>query len=134
MSSTAIHSSSWDQSGMRVSTGVAGLDSILGGGLTPSRMYLLEGSPGTGKTTFALKFLMSGAERGEPGLYITLSETAAELRAVAESHEWSLNGIDVYELVNYIALAPEVEQFILHPSEIELGETIRAVTSEIERI
>lgn len=118
----------------RVSTGVGGLDSILGGGLTPSRMYLLEGSPGTGKTTFAMRFLMSGAERGERGLYITLSETASELRAVADSHQWALTGIDIYELVDYIALAPEIEQSILHPSEVELGETIKAVTREIERI
>lgn len=123
-----------NQTQERVSTGVGGLDSILGGGLTPSRMYLLEGSPGTGKTTFALRFLMSGTQRDESGLYITLSETASELRAVADSHRWSMTGIDVFELVDSIALAPEIEQSILHPSEVELGETIKAVTQEIERI
>lgn len=66
----------------RVSTGVAGLDGILRGGLTPARMYLLEGSPGTGKTTFGLRFLMSGAQDGEAGLYITPSETSSELSPV----------------------------------------------------
>jgi len=97
-------------------------------------MYLIEGTPGTGKTTFALKFLFAGAERGESGLYITLSETADELRAVVASHGWSLDGIEVHELVNEMDIAPESEQFILHPSEIELGETIKAVTREIERL
>src|SRR4029079_18810721 len=84
----------------RASTGVEGLDAILGGGLTRNRLYLLEGTPGTGKTTFGLRFLMAGAERGERGLYITLSETADELEAVVRSHGWSLDGIDVFELVD----------------------------------
>jgi circadian clock protein KaiC len=118
----------------RASTGVAGLDAILSGGLTPSRMYLIEGTPGTGKTTFALKFLMAGVQAGEPGLYITLSETGAELRAVVASHGWSLDGIEVHELVNEMSVTAEAEQSILHPSEIELGETIKAVTGEIERM
>jgi circadian clock protein KaiC len=118
----------------RASTGVEGLDLILGGGLTPSRMYLVEGTPGTGKTTFALKFLMAGVSRGERGLYITLSETAAELRAVVASHGWTLDGIEVFELVNELGLSPDVEQSILHPSEVELGETIKSVIETIERI
>lgn len=118
----------------RVSTGVPGLDRILGGGLTPERMYLVEGTPGTGKTTFALRFLMAGAAQGEQGLYITLSETAIELRAVVDSHGWALDGIEVHELVNELGISEEAEQSILHPSEIELGETIKAVTREIERL
>jgi len=118
----------------RVSTGVAGLDAILRGGLTPSRMYLLEGAPGTGKTTFGLKFLMAGVAVGEAGLYVTLSETAAELGAVVRSHGWTLAGIDVQELGNDIGLMRGTEQTILHPSEIELGETIRAMTEVVERL
>ena len=116
----------------RASTGVRGLDAVLGGGLTPSRMYLIEGDPGTGKTTYALKFLMAGVAAGESGLYITLSETAIELLGVIESHGWSSAGFDVYELVNDLGLDAEAGQSILHPSEVELGETIRAVTSRIE--
>ena len=78
----------------RASTGIPGLDDIFGGGLTPDRVYLVEGTPGTGKTTLALQFLIEGVRLGEPALYITLSETAEELRAVAASHGWSLDGID----------------------------------------
>ena len=118
---------------VRASTGVAGLDQILQGGLTRDRMYLLEGTPGTGKTTFALRFLMAGVEQGESGLYITLSETIEELAAVVKSHGWTLDGIEVHELVSELGISPEVEQSILHPSEIELGETIKAVKQEIER-
>jgi circadian clock protein KaiC len=118
----------------RISTGVEGLDAILRGGLTPSRMYLLEGAPGTGKTTFGLRFLMAGAAAGEPGLYITLSETTAELAAVVQSHGWTLDGIHVHELGNDVGLMAEAEQSILHPSEIELGETVRAMTDVIDRL
>jgi circadian clock protein KaiC len=119
---------------VRASTGVDGLDRILGGGLTPSRMYLFEGAPGTGKTTFALRFLMAGVKLGEVGLYITLSETNVELRAVVESHGWTLDGIHVHELVNDLGIDPEEQQTILHPAQIELGETIGSVTQEIARL
>ena len=118
----------------RVSSGVEGLDDILGGGLTEQRLYLLEGTPGTGKTTLALQFLLDGARSGESGLYITLSETAEELRAVAASHGWSLDGIDLYELVNEDGLEPESEQSILHPSEIELGETIQSIIARVREL
>jgi circadian clock protein KaiC len=117
----------------RASTGVAGLDEILGGGLTRTRLYLLEGTPGTGKTTFALRFLMAGAERGERGLYVTLSETSAELQAVVASHGWSLDNIDVFELADENARTLDAEQSILYPSEFELGETVRSLTAQIER-
>ena len=116
----------------RTPFGVAGLDDILGGGLTPSRIYLLEGTPGTGKTTLALQFLLKGQELGEPGLYITLSETEVELRAVAASHGWSLEGLSIHELVNEAGLDPDGEQSILHPSDVELGETTRAIMARVE--
>lgn len=118
----------------RASTGVSGLDSVLGGGLTPSRMYLIEGDPGTGKTTFALRFLMAGVRVGEAGLYITLSETADELRAVVASHGWSMDGLSIHELADELSGDVLSEQSILHPSEVELGETIGAVTAEITRL
>ena len=117
---------------IRTPVGVAGLDDILGGGLTPSRIYLLEGTPGTGKTTLALQFLLKGRELGEEGLYITLSETEIELRAVAASHGWSLDGLSIHELVNEAGLDPEAEQSILHPSDVELGETTRAIMARVE--
>ena len=120
-----------DTAGPRCSTGVDGLDQILYGGLTPNRVYLLEGTPGTGKTTFALRFLMAGVERAERGLYITLSETAAELRAVVASHGWTLDGIDVCELHDETGRDPDAEQSILYSSEVELGETIRKITEQI---
>ena len=109
-------------------------DSILGGGLTARRVYLLEGTPGSGKTTIALQFLLEGARRGERGLYITLSETAAELREVARSHGWTLDGIELFELVSEDGLDPDSEQSILEPSEVELGETIRGVMECVDRI
>ena len=118
----------------RASTGVEGLDRILGGGLTPNRLYLLEGTPGTGKTTFALRFLFAGVARGEKTLYITLSETAAELEAVVASHGWTLDGIDVFELHDEAGRDPDAEQSILYPSEVELGETIGRITAEIDRV
>jgi len=115
----------------RISTGIAGLDDILGGGLTPDRIYLVEGAPGTGKTTMALQFLLEGARQGERTLYVTLSETAGELRAVAASHGWTLDDIDIFEMLDIGSLDPDGEQSILHPSEIELGETTRAVMDRI---
>jgi circadian clock protein KaiC len=118
----------------RISTGVAELDDILGGGLTKARSYLLEGTPGSGKTTIALQFLLEGAHVGERGLYITLSETAAELREVARSHNWTLDEIELFELVSEEGLDPESEQSILEPSEVELGETIGGVIECVDRL
>ena len=116
----------------RMSTGIPGLDSILAGGLAPGRVYLVEGSPGTGKTTLAMQFLLEGVRRGETGLYITLSETAAELRSMVRSHGWALDGIEVFELVNELGLAPGEKQSVLLPSELELGETIKSVVERVE--
>ena len=82
----------------RAATGVHGLDSILGGGLPRYRIYLVEGDPGAGKTTLAMQFLLEGVRQGEPVLYITLSETENEIRMIADSHGWSLDGVSLFEL------------------------------------
>ena len=118
----------------KVSTGIPGLDTVLQGGLEPERVYLVEGTPGTGKTTLALNFLVEGVENGESGLYITLSESEAELRAVAQTHGWDLAGIEVFELLTDAGLDTEVEQSVLHPSELELGETARAVMARVQEL
>ncbi len=118
----------------RACTGVPGLDDILCGGLTKNRVYLVEGSPGAGKTTLALQFLMEGTRRGEKGLYITLSETTEELKEIADSHGWSIDDLSLFELVNDAGLDPDSEQSILHPSEIELGETTKSVMREVDRL
>jgi circadian clock protein KaiC len=117
-----------------LSIGIADLDEILGGGLTSNRAYLLEGTPGSGKTTIALQFLLEGARQGERGLYITLSETAAELREVGRSHNWDLSDIELFELVSGDGLDPDAEQSILEPSEVELGETIQGVMECVDRL
>ncbi|GAB3373151.1 ATPase domain-containing protein [Massilia agri] len=118
----------------RISTGIAGLDDILGGGLTPQRVYLVEGSPGAGKTTLGLQFLLDGASRGESGLYITLSETADELAAVARSHGWSIDVLSVFELAGETALDIDAQQSVFHPSEVELGETTRNVMDKVDEV
>ncbi|RXD06759.1 circadian clock protein KaiC [Sphingomonas sp. UV9] len=115
-------------------TGIAGLDNILNGGLTPDRMYLIEGTPGTGKTTLGLGFLLAGASVGEAGLYITLAETEVELRAVAETHGWSLDPLTLFEMVPADGFGEDHEQTLLHPSEVELGETIRAVIAKVDEL
>jgi circadian clock protein KaiC len=118
----------------RISTGIAGLDDILNGGLTAQRLYLVEGSPGAGKTTLGLQFLLDGIAKGERGMYITLSETADELDAVAESHGWSTDGMDVYELAGDTVLDPDAQQSVFHPAEVELGETTQNVMEQVDRI
>ena len=116
----------------RISTGSEGLDDILGGGLDPNRMYLYEGSPGSGKTTLGMQFLMEGARRGERGLYVTLSESREELNLVAKRHGWSLDGIDVFELVSPEAsLDRELELTVLHPAEVELSEATQQVFDHV---
>lgn len=116
-------------------TGVAGLDEILNGGFARDRVYLLEGSPGTGKTTTALQFLITGAAAGERCLYITLSETEAELRDTAAAHGWTLDGIDLFELVPAERLLDEQQQqSLLYSSDLELGETTRIMFDAVERL
>ena len=117
------------------STGVTGLDEVLGGGYTSGRLYLVEGYPGTGKTTLALQFLLEGVARGEPALYVTLSESEEELAAAAESHGWSLAGIRVRELIpSEESLRPDAQSTVFHPSEIELGQTTSELLGEAEAI
>lgn len=117
----------------RLSVGIQGLDDILLGGLNPNRIYLLEGDPGTGKTTLALQFMLAGARRGEKCLYITLSETAEELRAVARSHGWSLDEVTIFELTPPEAkFSPDQYYTLLHPSEVELTETIKMILDRIQ--
>ncbi|MEY9754375.1 ATPase domain-containing protein [Bradyrhizobium yuanmingense] len=119
----------------RVSTGSEGLDDILGGGLDPNRMYLYEGRPGTGKTTIALQFLLRGVRDGERVLYISLSETKRELTLVAQRHGWSLDGVDIFELVPpETTLDPDRELTVFHPAEMELSETTGLIFKEVERI
>ena len=121
--------------GSPVRTGIEALDDILGGGLTPNRVYLIEGDPGAGKTTLALQFLMEGARQGEKVLYITLSETKHELAGVAESHGWSLDDLDIIELVaTSEELEPENQYTMFQPSEVELNVTTRAILDEVERL
>lgn len=113
--------------------GLQGLDDILAGGLERDRVYLLEGAPGTGKTTAAMSFLLEGARLGEGVLYITLSETEDELRATARSHGWSLDGMDIFELVPPESLLDEQQQqSLLYSSDLELGETTRMIFEAVE--
>ncbi len=118
----------------KASTGIAGLDDVLRGGFPANCLNLVEGSPGTGKTTLALQFLLEGVRRNETVLYVTLSETIAELKSVAQSHGWSLDGVLLSELAPHEeSLKPEEQYTVFHPSEVELGETIWAVLEEVER-
>ena len=115
--------------------GIGGLDDITAGGLARGRLFLLEGSPGTGKTTIATEFLLEGAQRGEASLYITLSETADELRAGAASHGWNLEGVEVFELVPPESLLDEdQQQSLLYSSDLELGETTRRIFEAFDRV
>jgi circadian clock protein KaiC len=119
----------------RARTGIEGFDDILGGGLTPDRLYLIEGVPGSGKTTLALQFLQEGVRQGEAVLYVTLSETEDELRAVAASHGWSLEGVTVRELTpSEESLQPDEQYTMFHLSEVELSETTRTVLADVERL
>jgi circadian clock protein KaiC len=116
-------------------TGIEGLDDVLNGGLTPNRLYLLEGMPGSGKTTLAFQFLLEGVRQNEKVLYITLSETEEEIRAVAITHGWPFEGIEVRELVpNEDSLQPSEEYTMFHPSEVELNDTTRKILDDVERI
>ncbi|MBL8535001.1 MAG: AAA family ATPase [Betaproteobacteria bacterium] len=115
------------------STGIAGLDDVLHGGLTPERLYLVEGMPGSGKTTLALQFLSAGARRGESVLHISLSESEQELRAMAGGHGWSLDGITIRELVTTDEVSAQDDRYTMfHPAEVELVETTRRIMADIE--
>ncbi|HEY0522378.1 MAG TPA: ATPase domain-containing protein [Stellaceae bacterium] len=114
-------------------TGISGLDAIFCGGFPRGHLYLLEGTPGAGKTTLALQFLLEGARRGERCLYVTLSETERELRAVANSHGWSLDAISLLELVPLEADL-ERQQGMIHPSEVDLGETAGLIQQKVDEL
>jgi circadian clock protein KaiC len=119
----------------RAATGIAGLDDILGGGLTANRLYLIEGMPGSGKTTLAFQFLIEGARRGEKVLYVTLSETETEIRDVAASHGWDLDGVSIRELIpSEDALLPGEQYTMFHPSEVELSETTKRILADVEAV
>ncbi|GMU24614.1 MAG: hypothetical protein AMXMBFR13_46880 [Phycisphaerae bacterium] len=116
--------------------GVPGLDEVLAGGLITNQLYLVDGDPGSGKTTLALQFLIEGTKRGEKGLYVTLSETQAELVAGAASHGWSLdpNTIEIVELIRgEQELAADTQLTMYHPAEVELTETTKRVLEAVER-
>jgi circadian clock protein KaiC len=116
-------------------TGIPGLDDILSGGFPSHQLHLVEGSPGTGKTTLALQFLLNGRERGETVLYITLSETRRELLIVARSHGWSLDGVYIHEMEPLEEnLSPDQQITLFHPSELELSETTSKVLKTVEKI
>lgn len=119
----------------RATTGVEGLDDVLSGGLTPNRLYLLEGVPGSGKTTLALQFLLEGVRRGEPTLYVTLSESEEELAGVAASHGWSFDGITIRELTpTEESLSSDDQYTMFHPSEVELAETTQAILADVAEL
>ena len=119
----------------KAKTGIDGLDKILQGGLPGNRLYVLEGSPGSGKTTLALQFLLEGIRNGETVLYVTLSETAEELYEVARSHNWSLEGIHLLELDSLAdRIREESDYTVYHPADVELVETTRRIREEVERI
>jgi circadian clock protein KaiC len=117
-----------------VKTGVHGLDDILGGGLPGNHLYLLEGDPGTGKTTLAMQFLLEGVRQGESGLYITLSESKRELDEVARSHNWTLDGLSLFEMTpEEHLLSSEAQYTVFHPSEVELSDTVSSILQEVEK-
>ena len=118
----------------KAKTGIWGLDNILSGGFSRGHVFLMEGAPGTGKTTVALQFLLEGAKAGEKCLYITLSETERELRDGAASHGWSLDGVEVFELLPPESLLDsEHQQSLLYSSDLELGETTKQIFEAVER-
>lgn len=118
----------------RADTGVRALDHVLHGGFPRNHLYLLEGDPGTGKTTIGLQFLLAGIARGETALYVTLSETAEELRASGAAHAWNLDGIQIHEFMAEGSLAQDAQYTVFQPSEVELGNTMSGLFETVERI
>ena len=112
---------------------MSGLDDILGGGLPTNHLYLIEGEPGSGKTTLALQFLLAGTQHGARGLYVTMSESRAELAEVARSHGWTLDTVDVFELTPELSGADAESYTIFHPAEVELQQIMEAVRGAVER-
>jgi circadian clock protein KaiC len=119
----------------RLSSGIEELDHILGGGFPARRLFLIEGAPGSGKTTLALQFLLAGAKNSEKGLYVTFSESEDEVRAVAESHGWTLDGIHLQELSTLGCRLKNEEQYtVFQPADVELSETVQRVIDDVRRL
>jgi circadian clock protein KaiC len=119
----------------RLRAGVTGLDDILNGGFPPGHLYLIEGDPGTGKTTLALEFLLEGIRNGEKVLYVTLSESRGELQQVAKSHGWPIDGLEIYEMIPPDDdLRPEAQYTVFHPSEVELADTIASILKKVDEV
>ncbi len=120
---------------VRLSTGIPGLDDVLGGGFPQGHFFLIEGVPGTGKTTLGLQYLMAGARRGERVLYVTLSESQAEIEKVARSHRWSLDGVTIFEITpTEDNLRPEDQYSAFHPSEVEFQDTTQTILKKVEEV
>lgn len=118
----------------RVATGIPGLDDVLHGGFPRGNLYLIDGDPGTGKTTLAMRFLLEGVRRGERVLYVTMSESTEEMQAAARSHGWSLDGVSIHELATENGLGMDAQYTVFQPSEVELGNTMQDVYQMVERI
>jgi len=131
--STQLSDSPTSLSGNLAATSIPGLDDVLGGGFARSQLYLLEGEPGTGKTTLAIQFLLEGRAKGETCLYLTLSETADELRLAAQSHGWDLAGIHIREMVpQEDSIRAEAQYTVLPPSEVELATSLDAIHQAVK--
>jgi circadian clock protein KaiC len=118
----------------RVQTGVPGLDDVLLGGLPGHHVYLIEGTPGTGKTTLAMQFAVEAARSGEKVLYVALSETAKELSAIAAAHRWDLSGISLFEVSPVEgSIQPEQEYTVFHSDEVEMVQTIRLILDRVNQ-
>ena len=117
-----------------VTTGIVGLDEVLLGGLPSANLFLVEGAPGTGKTTLALQFLLEGVQQGERSLYVTMAESEAEIKAIAQSHGWDITNLEIVELSPPDEIMnPETQYTVFHPSDVELSQTMRTVYDEVQR-
>jgi circadian clock protein KaiC len=124
-----------DNANARAGTGISGLDSVLGGGLPQGHLFLVEGEPGSGKTTMGLQFLLAGAEKGERTMYVTLSESLFEIGKVAQSHKWSLDKVAIFEYTpKEDSLRPEDQYSAFHPSEVEFTDTTQTILAKVEEI
>src|SRR5690348_15691091 len=131
----SVMSPAGDDPNSYIPTGVGGLDAVLCGGFLRAGFYLLQGNPGSGKTTLSLQFLLACARCGERGLYISLTESRQDLLRTCRSHGWDLGMIEVADLTRSAAnLKSENQYSIFHPSEVELGETTKAIFAEVERL